>query len=227
MMRSTQAFCHGDRGAVTTCSFEFQGEATANPAREQGTEGGKKRERANDGMVVAPKTPCFLGFWEPWVGTAARGGCAGVADQPAREADQDRCHGRAPRPLRSLPDGRSRGAERTVRKNTAADRRAGTTNASSERPHQCVVTTGGVRPNDEAKGQIDGSIVVLGARIAEAVVETVSAAAGFLETQQNAGVRTVPWVYLGNVGQVDPIRINLSDDGDQAGRYTPIAETVP
>ena len=35
--------------------FELQGEATTNPEREQGTEGGKKRERANDGMVVAPK----------------------------------------------------------------------------------------------------------------------------------------------------------------------------
>jgi hypothetical protein len=41
-----------------------------------------------------------------------------------------------------------------------------------------------VRPNDEAKGQIDGSKVVLGARMAEAVVETVSAADGFLETRR-------------------------------------------
>ena len=164
--------------------FELQGEATANPEREQGTEGGQKRERANDGMVGAPKTPCFLGFLEPWVGTPARGGCAGVADQPAREADQDRCQGRAPRPLRRLPDGRSRGAGRTVRENIAADRRAATTTGSSVRPHQCVVTTGGVRPNDEAKGQIDGSKVVLGARMAEAVVETVSAADGFLETRR-------------------------------------------
>ena len=122
-----------------------------------------------------------------------------VADQPAREADQDRCQGRTPRPLRSLPDGRSRCAERTVRENIAADRRAATTTGSSVRPHQCVVTAGGVRPNDEGKGQVDGSKVVLGARTAEAVVETVSAADGLLETRQNAGVRTVPWVYLGNV----------------------------
>ncbi len=86
---------------------------------------------------------------------------------------------------------------------------------------------GGVCPNDGGKGQIDESKVVLGARMAEAVVETVSAADGFLETRQNAGVRTVPWVYLRNVGQVDPIRINLSDDGHQGGRYTPIVETMP
>jgi len=173
------------------------------------------------------KPPCLLGPLEPWVGTPARGGCAGGADQPAREADQDRCQGRAPRPLRSLPDGRSRGAGRTVRENSAADRRAATTIGSSARPHQCAVTTGGVRPNDEGKGQIDGSEVVLGARMAEAVVEPVSAADGFLESRQNAGVRTVPWVYLRNVGQADSIRINLSDDGHQGGRYTPIAETMP
>ena len=84
-----------------------------------------------------------------------------------------------------------------------------------------------MRPNDEAKGQIDGPKVVLGARMAEAVVETVSAADGFLETRRMLAFRTVPWVNLGNVGQVDPIRINLSDDGHQGGRYTPIAETMP
>jgi hypothetical protein len=36
--------------------FELQGEATTNPKREQGTEGGQKRERADDGMTAAPKT---------------------------------------------------------------------------------------------------------------------------------------------------------------------------
>jgi len=63
--------------------------------------------------------------------------------------------------------------------------------------------------------------------MAEAVVGTVSAAEGFLETRQTGSVYTVPWVYLGNVGQIDPIRINLSDDGHQGGRYTPIAVTMP
>ena len=43
--------------------FELQGEATTNAEQEQGTEGGQKRERADDGMVVAPKTPCFFSFW--------------------------------------------------------------------------------------------------------------------------------------------------------------------
>jgi hypothetical protein len=32
-----------------------------------------------------------------------------VADQSTREPDQERCQGRQPRPLRSLPDGRGRG----------------------------------------------------------------------------------------------------------------------
>jgi hypothetical protein len=37
--------------------FEFQVEATTNPEREQGTEGGQKREHADDGMAVAQKRP--------------------------------------------------------------------------------------------------------------------------------------------------------------------------
>ena len=44
--------------------FEFQRSATANPKREQGTEGGQKREHADDGMTAEPKTLCFLGFLE-------------------------------------------------------------------------------------------------------------------------------------------------------------------
>ena len=44
--------------------FEFQGEATTNPEREQGAEGGQKREHAGDGMTAALKTLCFLGLLE-------------------------------------------------------------------------------------------------------------------------------------------------------------------
>ena len=57
-----------------------------------------------------------------------------VADQPAGEADQDRGQGPAPRPLRRLPDGRGRGAERTVRQNTATDRWAATTASRAASP---------------------------------------------------------------------------------------------
>ena len=57
-----------------------------------------------------------------------------------------------------------------------------------------------MRPNDEGEGQIDGSKVVLGARMAEAVVETVSAADGFLETRQNDSIPGFPKVDLGNGG---------------------------
>jgi hypothetical protein len=42
--------------------FELQREATANPERERRTEGGQKREHADDGMTEAPKTLCFPGF---------------------------------------------------------------------------------------------------------------------------------------------------------------------
>ena len=44
--------------------LEFQREATTNPEREQGTEGGQKREHADDGMTAAPEILCFLGFLE-------------------------------------------------------------------------------------------------------------------------------------------------------------------
>ena len=44
--------------------FEFQRGATTNPEREQGTQGGQKREHADDGMTGASKTLCFLRFLE-------------------------------------------------------------------------------------------------------------------------------------------------------------------
>ena len=50
--------------------FELQGEATTNPEREQRTEGGQKREHADDGMTAAPKILCFLGVLEFCAGRA-------------------------------------------------------------------------------------------------------------------------------------------------------------
>jgi len=44
--------------------FELQCEATTNPDRKQGTEGGQKRKHADDGITASPKTLCFLGFLE-------------------------------------------------------------------------------------------------------------------------------------------------------------------
>ena len=44
--------------------FELQGEATTKPEREQGAEGGQKREHADDGMAVAQETLHVLGFLE-------------------------------------------------------------------------------------------------------------------------------------------------------------------
>lgn len=46
------------RGSGQSLSSEkqFQRGATANPEREQGTEGGQKREHADDGMTAASKT---------------------------------------------------------------------------------------------------------------------------------------------------------------------------
>ncbi len=42
--------------------FEFQGEAITKSERQQRTEGGQKREHADDGMTASPKTLCFLVF---------------------------------------------------------------------------------------------------------------------------------------------------------------------
>ena len=44
--------------------FDLQGEATTNPEREEGAEGGQKRKHADDGMTAAPETLCFLGVSE-------------------------------------------------------------------------------------------------------------------------------------------------------------------
>ena len=44
--------------------LELQGEATTNPEREQGPEGGQKRGHADDGMTAAPETLHLLGFLE-------------------------------------------------------------------------------------------------------------------------------------------------------------------
>ena len=44
--------------------FEFQRGAAANPKHEQGSEGGQKREHADDGMTAAPETLHLLGFLE-------------------------------------------------------------------------------------------------------------------------------------------------------------------
>ena len=52
-----------------------------------------------------------------------------VADEPEGEADQDRREGRAPRPLRHLPDGRGRHPTANVPGDFAVDR--GTTAAST------------------------------------------------------------------------------------------------
>ena len=50
--------------------FELQGEATTNPEREQGTEGGQKRDHADDGMAKVQEALHFLGgltFEQPQV----------------------------------------------------------------------------------------------------------------------------------------------------------------
>jgi hypothetical protein len=56
-----------------------------------------------------------------------QGGGAVVADQPPREADQDRRQGRQPWPLRDVPDGSSRGVTTDVPGHSVTDRPAAAT----------------------------------------------------------------------------------------------------
>jgi len=123
---------------------------------------------------------------------SARGGQALVADEPAGEARQDRGQGRAPWPLRHLPDGRGRGTEGPVRGNLAADRRTATKTGSSVATGTvgCVITTEGVCLNDEAKGQIGFSGMVWAGPTPEAVQTPPH---GFRVPQQNASVHADPW----------------------------------
>src|ERR1019366_2590629 len=75
---------------------------------------------------------------------SAGGDQAVVADQPAGETREDRRQGRAPWPLRYLPDGRGRDAEEIVPGDSAADRgttATATTSACVRRPMVMRPTT--------------------------------------------------------------------------------------
>jgi hypothetical protein len=87
-----------------------------------------------------PSASCAsLQPWKSQVNAGnAQGGGAVVTDQPAREADQDRCQGRQPCALCHLPDGRGRGAATDVPRNTVANR----------------PTAGTARPRMTARGQM-------------------------------------------------------------------------
>ena len=89
----------------------------------------------------------------------AGGNQALVVDRPAGKTRQNWCQGRAPWPLRYLPDGRGRGAEGIVPRDSAADRgttTTATTSACVRRRWSCVQERlmGGVCPNASENGQI-------------------------------------------------------------------------
>src|SRR5450830_371261 len=92
-----------------------------------------------------------------------------VADEPEGEADQDRREGRAPRPLRHLPDGRGRHRTANVPRDSAADRgttTTATTSACVRRRWSYVQERlmGGVCPNASENGQISPPTTVRAAR---------------------------------------------------------------
>jgi hypothetical protein len=99
----------------------------------------------------------------------AGGNQALVVDRPAGKTREDWCQGRAPWPLRYLPDGRGRGAEGIVPRDSAADRgttTTATTSACVRRRWSCVQERlmGGVCPNASENGQISLSTTVWAAR---------------------------------------------------------------
>src|ERR1019366_5373697 len=100
---------------------------------------------------------------------SAGGNQALVVDRPAGKTRQNWCQGRAPWPLRYLPDGRGRGAEGIVPRDSAADRgttTTATTSACVRRRWSCVQERlmGGVCPNASENGQISPPTTVRAAR---------------------------------------------------------------
>jgi hypothetical protein len=127
---------------------------------------------------------------------SAGGDQALVADQPAGETREDWCQGRAPWPLRHLPDGRGRGAEGIVPRDSAADRgttTTATTSACVRRRWSCVQERqmGGVCPNASENGQISPPTTVRAARGDGSCPNCASALQGVRETaniQARSGV---------------------------------------
>ena len=73
-----------------------------------------------------------------------------------------------------------------------------------KRPVGYVITTGGVCLNDEGKGQMDGSKVVLDIRHGGSAGKTVSAAHGFPRTRQNDSFHPSIGVHLGMSANILP-----------------------
>jgi len=101
----------------------------------------------------------------------AQGGGAVVADQPAREANQDRREGRQPWPLRQLPAGRGRSVTTDVPGNLVADRPiAGAARASmrstgirrdKRRQQKCASKQAKLRVSAPRRRQLIGSTLAV------------------------------------------------------------------
>src|SRR5450756_239710 len=139
----------------------------------------------------------------------AGGDQAVVADQPAGKTREDRRQGRAPWPLRHLPDGRGRGAEGIVPRDSAADRgttTTATTSACVRRPMvmRSRATNGGVRPNASENGQISPPTTVRADRGDGSCPNCASALQGARETASIHGssgvIRGIPDKPAGTPG---------------------------
>jgi len=64
---------------------------------------------------------------------------------------------------------------------------------------ECVITTGRVRLNDEGKGRIDGSGVVLAGGHGGTAGETAQVDHGFLGTRHDNSLRPILGMHVGNI----------------------------
>src|SRR5664279_6164484 len=156
--RSTLICCRRIRISASSFALDLKSEATT-PRISLNRSFIRSRTYA-----VCSLRPCRIEY------SVHTGDQAVVADQPAGKTREDRRQGRAPWPLRHLPDGRGRGAEGIVPRDSAADRgttTTATTSACVRRRWSCVQERqmGGVCPNASENGQISPPTTVRAARV--------------------------------------------------------------
>ena len=95
-----------------------------------------------------------------------------VADNPEREAHQDRGEGHQPRPLCRLPDGRGCHSEKSVRRHPAADRRTAVAAGHIDSVKRSVVTLS--IKNYGRRAYVDNRTRVFGAPLFVGVFQRLS-----------------------------------------------------
>ncbi len=129
-----------------------------------------------------------------------------ITEHASREAGEDRREGRAPRPIRHVPDGRGCGAEGTVRRNPAAD--SSTPGAASTSVRRSLMpmlqqTTGEVRLADRKRRHQRAGVAVLTA------IPTNSRRIPSRTALNIASADHGSYFLLTNLGSIEDCRINV------------------